>query len=51
MRHRSGQAKEDVLKLTRQTGELLARSVNEARRSPPSQRRPARPAKLSRAPL
>ena len=32
MRHRSGQAKQDVLKLTRQTGELLAKSVKEARR-------------------
>ena len=27
MRRRSGQAKEEVLKLTQQTGELLAKSV------------------------
>ena len=32
MRHRSGQAKQEVLKLTGQTGRLLARSVKEARR-------------------
>ena len=42
MRHRSGQAKEDVLKLTRQTGELLARSVKEARRLAAEARRRAR---------
>jgi transposase, IS5 family len=32
MRRRSGQAKEEVLELTKQTGQLLARSVTEARR-------------------
>jgi IS5 family transposase len=32
MRRRSGQAKEEVLELTKQTGKLLAKSVKEARR-------------------
>jgi IS5 family transposase len=45
MRHRSGQAKEQVLKLTEQTGKLLARSVKGgagagSRRQAPSARRP-----------
>ncbi len=42
MRRRSGQAKEEVLKLTRQTGELLAKSVKEARRLAAEARRRAR---------
>ena len=42
MRHRSGQAKEEVLKLTKQTGELLAKSVNEARALAQQARRRAR---------
>ena len=42
MRHRSGQAKQEVLKLTGQTGELLARSVKEARRLAAEARRRAR---------
>ena len=32
VRRRSGEAKQEVLKLTEQTGELLERSVKEARR-------------------
>jgi transposase, IS5 family len=42
MRRRSGQAKEEVLELTRQTGELLAKSVKEARRLAAVARRKAR---------
>ena len=42
MRHRSGQAKEEVLKLTEQTGRLLAKSVKEARRLAAEARRRAR---------
>ena len=42
MRHRSGQAKEEVLKLTEQTGRLLATSVKEARRLAADARRRAR---------
>ena len=42
MRRRSGQAKEEVLKLTEQTGRLLARSVKEARRLAAEARRRAR---------
>ena len=42
MRRRSGQAKAEVLKLTEQTGELLAESVKEARRLAAEARRRAR---------
>jgi transposase, IS5 family len=42
MRRRSGQAKEEVLELTKQTGRLLARSVKEARRLAATARRRAR---------
>jgi IS5 family transposase len=42
MRRRSGQAKEEVLKLTKQTGKLLAKSVKEARRLAAEARRRAR---------
>ena len=42
MRHRSGQAKQEVLKLTKQTGRLLAKSVKEARRLAATARRMAR---------
>jgi len=42
MRRRSGQAKEEVLKLTEQTGQLLGRSVKEARRLAATARRQAR---------
>ena len=42
MRHRSGQAKEEVLKLTQQTGERLAKSVKEARALAQEARRRAR---------
>jgi IS5 family transposase len=42
MRRRSGQAKEEMLELTRQTGQLLARSVKEARRLAAQARRRAR---------
>ena len=42
MRHRSGQAKEEVLKLTEQTGRLLAKSLKEARRLAAEARRRAR---------
>jgi len=42
MRRRSGQAKEEVLELTKQTGQLLARSVKEARRLAAEARRRAR---------
>lgn len=42
MRRRSGQAKQEVLELTKQTGELLARSVKEARRVAADARRRAR---------
>jgi transposase, IS5 family len=42
MRRRSGQAKEEVLELTKQTGELLAKSVKEARRLAADARRRAR---------
>jgi hypothetical protein len=42
MRRRSGQAKEEVLKLTEQTGKLLAKSVKEARRLAATARRRAR---------
>ena len=42
MRRRSGQAKEEVLKLTQQTGELLAKSVKEARPLAAAARRRAR---------
>jgi transposase, IS5 family len=41
-RHRSGQAKEEVLKLTKQTGQLLAKSVKEARALAATARRGAR---------
>ena len=42
MRRRSGQAKEEVLKLTQQTGQLLQKSVKEARRRAAQARRRAR---------
>ena len=42
MRRRSGQAKDEVLKLTQQTGQLLARSLREARRLAADARRRAR---------
>ena len=42
IRRRSGEAKEEVLKLTQQTGELLSRSVKEARRLAAVARRRAR---------
>jgi transposase, IS5 family len=42
LRRRSGQAKEEVLELTKQTGQLLARSVKEARRVAGAARRRAR---------
>ena len=42
IRRRSGEAKEEVLKLTQQTGELLSRSVKEARRLAALARRRAR---------
>jgi transposase, IS5 family len=42
MRRRSGQAKEEVLELTKQTGQLLARSVKEARRLAAQSRQRAR---------
>lgn len=42
MRQRSGQAKAEVLKLTRQTGELLAKSIKEARALAAEARRRAR---------
>ena len=42
MRRRSGEAKEEVLKLTEQTGRLLAKSVKEARRLAAEARRRAR---------
>jgi transposase, IS5 family len=42
MRRRSGQAKEEVLELTKQTGRLLSRSVKEARRLAADARRKAR---------
>ena len=42
IRRRSGEAKEEVLKLTQQTGELLSRSVKEARRLAAIARRRAR---------
>src|SRR5438034_344139 len=42
MRRRSGQAKEEVLELTKQTGQLLAKSVREARRLAANARRRAR---------
>ena len=42
MRRRSGQAKQEVLELTKQTGQLLARSVKEARRLAAVARRRAR---------
>jgi IS5 family transposase len=42
MRRRSGQAKQEVLELTRQTGQLLARSVKEARRLAAQAKRRAR---------
>jgi transposase, IS5 family len=42
MRRRSGQAKEEVLELTKQTGRLLQRSVKEARRLAAAARRKAR---------
>ncbi len=42
IRRRSGEAKAEVLALTEQTGELLARSVNEARRLATTARRKAR---------
>lgn len=42
MRRRSGQAKEEVLELTKQTGELLGKSVTEAQRLAASARRRAR---------
>jgi transposase, IS5 family len=47
IRRRSGEAKQEVLKLTAQTGELLERSVTEARRLAQGARRTAggRPAK------
>jgi IS5 family transposase len=42
MRHRSGQAKQEVLKLTEQTGRLLAKSIKEARALAAEARRRAR---------
>ena len=42
MRRRSGEAKEEVVKLTEQTGRLLAKSVKEARRLAAEARRRAR---------
>jgi IS5 family transposase len=42
MRRRSGQAKEEVLELTKQTGQLLQKSVKEARRLAAVARRRAR---------
>jgi IS5 family transposase len=42
IRRRSGEAKEEVLKLTQETGELLSRSVKEARRLAAVARRRAR---------
>ena len=42
IRRRSGEAKAEVLKLTEQTGKLLARSVKEARRLAAEARRRAR---------
>jgi transposase, IS5 family len=42
IRRRSGEAKSEVLKLTEQTGELLARSVTEARKLAAAARRHAR---------
>ena len=42
IRRRSGEAKAEVLKLTEQTGELLERSIKEARGSPLVARRSAR---------
>ena len=42
IRRRSGEAKEEVLKLTKETGELLERSVREARRLAALARRRAR---------
>jgi transposase, IS5 family len=42
VRRRSGEAKSEVLKLTAETGELLERSVNEARRLAAATRRKAR---------
>jgi IS5 family transposase len=42
IRRRSGEAKREVLKLTEQTGELLARSVTEARKLAAAARRNAR---------
>jgi IS5 family transposase len=42
IRRRSGEAKEEVLKLTKETGELLERSVTEARRLAAVARRRAR---------
>ena len=42
MRRRSGQAKEEVLDLTKQTGRLLAKSVKEARRLAAEAKRRAR---------
>jgi IS5 family transposase len=42
IRRRSGEAKEEVLKLTSQTGELLERSIKEARRLAAIARRKAR---------
>ena len=42
IRRRSGEAKEEVLKLTQETGELLERSVTEARRLAAVARRKAR---------
>jgi transposase, IS5 family len=42
IRRRSGDAKAEVLKLTRQTGELLAKSLKEARRLAAAARRKAR---------
>ena len=53
VRRRSGEAKSEVLKLTSETGELLSRSVSEARRLAAAARRTARgrgaKAKLSAA--
>jgi IS5 family transposase len=42
IRRRSGEAKAEVLKLTAETGELLERSINEARRVAAAARRKAR---------
>ncbi len=42
MRRRCGQAKEEALELTKQTGELLAKSIKEARRLAAETRRRAR---------